>query len=292
MNHVKRFGWTVVAGLASTAALGQNNDFSSVVITPHRVAGNIHYLEGQGGNIGLSVGDDGVVMVDDQFAPLTDRILDAIEELSDEPIRFVINTHIHPDHTGGNENLGGMGIPIVAHDRVRVRMLQGIRGGPPAPAAARPVITYGDRVSMHLNGEDIDLIKAPPAHTDGDTFVFFRSSNVLHLGDVFRTGAFPVIDTSNGGTAGGTIAALRLAVALANPDTAILPGHGQLSDESDVQEFLDMVIDVNDRVSELIDEGMSLEQVIAANPTRAYARRGLGDPERFLTGLYDSLTSR
>jgi glyoxylase-like metal-dependent hydrolase (beta-lactamase superfamily II) len=153
------------------------------------------------------------------------------------------------------------------------------------------VITYGDSVTMHLNGENIELIKAPPAHTDGDTYVFFRSSNVLHLGDVFRTGAFPVIDTANGGTAAGTIAALELAVELAGPDTVVLPGHGQVSTETDVQSFLDMVIDVEARVSRLIEQGMSLEQIVAADPTAAYAERELGSPDRFLTGLFESLTS-
>jgi glyoxylase-like metal-dependent hydrolase (beta-lactamase superfamily II) len=291
MSQFKRVSCILAAGLLSSTASAQNDDFDSVVITPHHAAGNVHFLEGRGGNIGLSIGDDGVVMVDDQFAPLTARILAAIEGLSDRPIRFLINTHVHPDHTGGNENLGNLGIPIVAHDNVRVRMTQGIRGGEPAPVASRPVITYGDSVTMHLNGENIELIKAPPAHTDGDTYVFFRSSNVLHLGDVFRTGAFPVIDTANGGTAAGTIAALELAVELAGPDTVVLPGHGQVSTETDVQSFLDMVIDVEARVSRLIEQGMSLEQIVAADPTAAYAERELGSPDRFLTGLFESLTS-
>jgi glyoxylase-like metal-dependent hydrolase (beta-lactamase superfamily II) len=277
--------------LAAFSAAAQNDDFASVQIVSHPIAGTVHYLEGRGGNVGLSIGDDGVVMVDDQFAPLTEKLLTAIRQLSDRPIRMLINTHVHPDHTGGNENLGGMGIPIMAHDNVRVRMTLGIRGGPPSPLLARPILTYGDSVKLHLNGEEIEIVKAPPAHTDGDSFIFFKTSNVIHIGDVFRTGAFPVIDTDNGGTADGTIAALELAIEMAGPDTVILPGHGQPSSENDVQVFLDMVVDVRERVSDLIAEGMSLEQIIAADPTAAYADRGLGSPERFLTGLYASLTA-
>lgn len=275
--------WAAAAAVPATAA-AQGGNFADVEVTAHHLAGNVHYLEGQGGNIGLSVGEDGVVMIDDQFAPLTEKILAAIRTLSDGPIRFVVNTHIHGDHTGGNENLGRMGIPILAHDNVRVRMSLAS-----APVVARPVLTYGDRVAMHLNGEEIEIIKAPPAHTDGDSYIFFRTSNVLHTGDVFRTGAFPVIDTSNGGTADGTIAALRLLLDLAGPDTIILPGHGMRSTEADVQEFLDMVVDVRNRVSGLINQGMTLEQIIAANPTAQY--QGRGDPERFLTGLHASLTA-
>jgi glyoxylase-like metal-dependent hydrolase (beta-lactamase superfamily II) len=192
---------------------------------------------------------------------------------------------------GGNANLGALGIPIIAHDNVRVRMVQGIRGGPPEPVAARPVVTYGESLSLHINGEDVDIVKVPPAHTDGDSFVHFKTSNVLHLGDVFRTGAFPVIDTANGGSAKGTIAALQKALEMAGPSTVVLPGHGMLSTRADVQRFLDMVIDVDARVSGLIEQGLTLEQVIAAAPTAAYNDAGLGSPDRFLTGLYESLQS-
>jgi glyoxylase-like metal-dependent hydrolase (beta-lactamase superfamily II) len=282
-------GVALVAALTAGAAVAQNEDFSAVQIVPHHLAGNVHYLEGRGGNIGVLVGEDGVVMVDDQFAPLTEKIVAAIGTLTDEGIRFVINTHVHPDHTGGNENLGGMGVAIIAHDNVLVRLMQGIRGGPPAAEAAWPVVTYGDGISMHLNGEDITVVKVPPAHTDGDSFIHFKTANILHLGDVFRTGAFPVIDVANGGTARGTIEALQMAIAMAEPDTIMLPGHGTPSTREDVQEFLDMVVDVEARVSSLIDQGMTLEQVMAAMPTAAYDDAGLGSPERFLTGLYESL---
>ena len=267
----------------------QPTDFSTVQVVAHALAGNVHYLEGRGGNIGVLVGDEGVVIVDDQFAPLTDKIVAAIATLSNEDIRFVINTHVHPDHMGGNANFAALGASIVAHDNVRVRMMQGIRGGPPEPVAAWPVVTYGDELAMHINGEQIDIVKVPPAHTDGDSYIYFRTANVLHLGDVFRTGAFPVIDTANGGTAQGTIDALEMAIAMAGTDTIVLPGHGAPSTRADVQKFLAMLVDVEGRVSALVDQGMTLEQVIAAAPAAAYT--DLGSPDRFLTGLYESLTA-
>jgi glyoxylase-like metal-dependent hydrolase (beta-lactamase superfamily II) len=288
-NKKTRLCAAALALLGAGTVSAQNDDFASVQIVAHEAAGNVHYLEGRGGNVGVLIGPDGVVMVDDQFAPLTEKILAAIRTLTSEDVRFVINTHVHPDHMGGNANLGAMGIPIIAHDNVRVRMVQGIRGGPPEPIVARPVVTYGDSLAMHINGEEIEIVKVPPAHTDGDSFVHFKTSNVLHLGDVFRTGAFPVIDTANGGSAQGTVAALQKALEMAGPNTVILPGHGMPSKRADVQSFLDMVIDVEARVSGLIDQGMTLEQVIAAAPTAAYNDAGLGSPDRFLTGLYESL---
>lgn len=259
----------------------QNVDFNAVQITPHHVAGSVHYLEGQGGNIGLSIGTDGVVMVDDQFAPLTDKIVAAIRGLSQGPIRFVINTHVHGDHTGGNENLGKMGIAILAHDRVRARMLSG-------PAAALPVLTFSDTATMHLNGEEIRILSVPPAHTDGDSFIHFRTSDVLHLGDVFRTVAFPVIDTNNGGTLDGTIASLGVAIGTAGPNTKIVPGHGAVSSRADVIEFRDMVLVVKDRVAKLVAEKKSYDEVAAAKTTGEYEAKW-GNPERFLRAVYQQL---
>ncbi|CAN0509484.1 unnamed protein product, partial [Discosporangium mesarthrocarpum] len=178
--------------LCSSVAHAQR-DFSNVEIIAHPVAGSVYYLEGAGGNIGVTIGEDGVVMIDDQYAPLTDRIVAAIRELTDQEIRFLINTHVHGDHTGGNENLGRMGVIILARDEVRVRLAQ------QSPAAALPVLTYSDAITIHLNGEEVFAFPVPPAHTDGDTFIHFRDSDVIHAGDVFRTTAYPVIDTNNGG---------------------------------------------------------------------------------------------
>jgi glyoxylase-like metal-dependent hydrolase (beta-lactamase superfamily II) len=264
------------------AAHAQARDFSDVRITPHHVAGSYYYLEGQGGNIGVSVGDDGIVMIDDQFAPLTERIIAAIRAIDDGEIRFLINTHVHPDHTGGNENIGRMGIPILARDKVRARLMASL------PEIALPVLTFSDSITVHMNGEDIQVIPLPAAHTDGDAYIYFTESDVLHAGDVFRTVAFPVIDTGNGGTLDGTIDALAVAIGMAGPDTKIVPGHGIVSTREDVMEFRDMVIDVRAKVAEMVARGMTYAQVAAANPTGPYNAKW-GDPERFLTAVYAEL---
>jgi len=260
----------------------QNVDWDAVEISTHHVAGTVHYLAGRGGNIGLSIGDDGVVMIDDQFAPLADRIVEAIRGISNGNIRFLINTHVHGDHTGGNENMGRMGIDIVAQERVRLRLAETL------PEVALPVLTYNEPVKIHLNGEDVHLIPVPPSHTDGDTFIHFQGSDVLHLGDVFRTVAFPVIDRNNGGTLDGTIEALGIAAGLAGPDTRIVPGHGVVSGRADVIEFRDMVIDVKAKVTALVANGASYDDVVAAGPTSGYEARW-GDPQRFLTAVYEEL---
>ena len=271
----------ILSFLVTPLVLAQQ-DFSAVEISAHHVAGSYYYLEGAGGNIGLSVGEDGVVMIDDQFAPLTDKIVAAIRDLSDGEIRMVINTHVHGDHTGGNENLGKMGILILARDEVRVRL------SAQSPKDALPVLTYSESITVHLNGEEIYAFPVPPAHTDGDTYIYFKGSDVIHAGDVFRTTAFPVIDTNNGGTLDGTIAALGILVAAAGPNTRIVPGHGVVSDRMDVMGFRDMVMDVKSRVAPMVERGMSYDQVAAADPTAAYNDR-YGNPERFLRAVYAEL---
>lgn len=270
-----------LTSLVATASYAQQ-DFSNVEIIPHHVAGSVYYLEGRGGNIGLSIGEDGVVMIDDQFAPLTDKIVAAIRSLNQGEIRFLINTHVHGDHTGGNENLGNMGVLILARDEVHVRLAQ------QAPAAALPVLTYSEDITIRLNGEEVHAFSVPPAHTDGDTFIHFKDSDVVHTGDVFRTTAFPVIDTNNGGTLPGTLEALGRLIGLAGPDTLILPGHGVVSTREDVTGFRDMVLDVAAQVEAMLDRGLSYEQVAAADPTAAYNAQ-YGDPDRFLRALYTEL---
>ena len=257
-------------------------DLSGVDIVANHVAGSFYYLQGAGGNIGLSIGEDGVVMIDDQFAPLTDKILEAIRELNDGEIRFVINTHVHPDHTGGNENLGNMGILILARDEVRVRLSAS------QPKEALPVLTYSDAITIHLNGEEVYAFPVAPAHTDGDTFIHFKNSDVIHAGDVFRTTAFPVIDTNNGGTLDGTLEALGTLVGKAGPDTKIVPGHGEVSSRTDVMGFRDMILDVKSKVVSMVESGLNYEEVAEANPTSAYNAR-YGDPERFLRAVYSEL---
>jgi len=257
-------------------------DFSSVEVTAHHVSGTYYYLAGAGGNIGVSVGEDGVIMIDDQFAPLTDKILAAIRGLSDGEIRFVINTHVHPDHTGGNENLGKMGLIILARDEVRVRLSASL------PEVALPVLTFSDTMTLHMNGEEVYIFKVPPAHTDGDTYIYFKDSDVIHAGDVFRTTAFPYIDRENGGTLQGTIDGLGLLVGASGPNTKIVPGHGEVSTRADVMAFRDMTIELSDQIAEMMERGMSYDQIAAANPTRAYNDR-YGDPERFLRAVYAEL---
>tara|TARA_R110001592_G_scaffold357402_1_gene660416 strand:- start:227 stop:1102 length:876 start_codon:yes stop_codon:yes gene_type:complete len=272
---------TTIAACFTSTSFAQT-DYSQVQIIPHQVRGNVYYLEGAGGNIGLSVGEDGVVMIDDQFAPLTNKILAAISSINDGDIRFLINTHVHGDHTGGNENLGKQGIVILARDTVRVRMLQN------SPKEALPVLTFDDDISIHLNGEELMIMPVPSAHTDGDSFVYFMNSDVLHMGDVFRTTGYPYIDLANGGTLQGTLEALAIAIGMAGPDTIIVPGHGTPSTRADVMEFRDMILDVVNTVQPMIDDGMTYEQVEAANPTAKYDAKW-GNPERFLPGVYMGL---
>ena len=219
---------------------------------------------------------------DDQFAPLTDRIVAAIGEISDGEIRFVINTHVHGDHTGGNENLGRMGVLILARDEVRVRLMC------TAGADALPVLTYSDAITIHLNGEEVHAFPVPPAHTDGDSFIYFRASDILHAGDVFRTIAFPVIDLNNRGTLRGTLDGLAIAIGMAGPNTRIIPGHGTVWTRADVIEFCDMILDVVAKVRPMVAHGMTYEQVAAADPTAPYNARW-GDPERFLRAVYAEL---
>ena len=275
-------GLPAVLLTVATRAQRGDVDWDAVEIDTHHVRGTVHYVSGRGGHVGLSVGDDGVIMVDDQFAPLTDRILAAIRGISNGDIRFLINTHVHGDHVGGNENLGRMGILIMAQDRVRLRLAQSM------PEVALPSVTYSQDVTIHLNGEDVHIFPVPASHTDGDSVIHFKGSDVMVVGDVFRTVAFPVIDRNNGGSLPGTIETLGIIAGRAGPDTLILPGHGVVSTREDVIEFRDMVIDVSGQVSELVEQGMTYEQVAAAGTTAPYEAKW-GDPERFLTAVYAEL---
>ncbi len=276
-------GLPAVLLTVATRAQRGDVDWDAVEIAAHHVRGTVHYVSGRGGHVGLSVGDDGVIMVDDQFAPLTDRILAAIRGISNGDIRFLINTHVHGDHVGGNENLGRMGILILAQDRVRLRLAETM------PEVALPAFTYSEDVTIHLNGEEVHIFPVPASHTDGDSVIHFRGSDVMVVGDVFRTVAFPVIDRNNGGSLPGTIETLGIIAGRAGPDTLILPGHGEVSTREDVMEFRDMVIDVSGRVAELVEQGMTYEQVAAAGTTASYEGKW-GDPTRFLTAVYAELS--
>ena len=255
--------------------------FAGVELSIEHVQGNVYMVQrpGGGGNIGVMAGPDGVLLVDALFAPLADRLVAAVKEVTDSEIRFLINTHIHVDHVGGNENLAELGVLIFAHDNTRLKFLEETshfprQGGsflPQQPAAARPVITYDNEIGFHLNGEEVRAFLAPPSHTDGDTFVYFSESDVLHLGDVFRTTSYPIIDKFNGGTLRGTIAALDLAISMAGPDTKIIPGHGlEIVGREEMQEFLDMILDIRDQVYTMIRDGKHLDEVMAAQPAAKY----------------------
>jgi glyoxylase-like metal-dependent hydrolase (beta-lactamase superfamily II) len=294
---------TAMLGAPVVLAQGQQ-DFSKVEIKVHQVATNLHYLEGQGGNVGVLVGDDGVLMIDDQFAPLSEKLTAAIRTLSQKPIRMLINTHVHGDHTGGNENFAKMGVDIVAHDNVRVRLARSVANPPPPPAAALaavalPVVTYGDTMKLHLNGETVIIGKLPPAHTDGDSYIRFVNADVLHVGDVFRTVGYPGVDGNNGGTVKGTLDALQAIVDMAGPNTKIIPGHGVVSTREDVAAFRANTIEAQRRFTDLIKQGMTLEQVVAANPTADLATKfATSSPppdematQRFLTAFYNAVKS-
>ena len=268
-------------------ASGAQN-FDDVEITVHPVSGSVSYIEGQGGNIGLFIGEDGVFLIDDQYAPLTERIVAAIREISDEQIRFLVNTHMHPDHTGGNENFGRMGTMIFGHDNVRTQME--IAGYAEEP----PLVTYSEDVSFHINGETVHVFKVPDAHTNGDSYIHFQGSNVIHTGDVYRTTTYPYIDVNNGGSFLGTIDALTLLIEMSDANTKIIPGHGELSNVAEARAFRDMLVVIRDRVAEGIRNRMSLGEIQGAGLTAEYDERWagsgrIGSPDAMLEAAYMDL---
>ena len=287
---------TALALLAVSAG-AQRRDFSQVQIVTTKITDNFYALEGQGGRIGVLAGPDGVLMVDGQFAPLTQKIVAAIKQISPQPIRFLVNTHVHGDHTGGNENFAKMGVIIYSREQLRDRLAhprpnaQG-RPGTPAPPMALPRVTYNERATWHMNGEEVELIAIPRAHTDGDTLVRFPGADILMTGDFYRSVGFPNIDRNNGGTLNGMLNGLAMVIGLAGPNTKILPGHGPIVDRSAVVEHRDMMLGVRDAVSKLIQEGKSEQEVIAANPAAPFASK-VQQPgntrDRFIGQLYAEL---
>ena len=264
---MRKSAWVVAAALLGSQPASAQQDFDAVVVKVHPVAGQVHYIEGRGGNIGLFVGDDGVFLIDDQFAPLTDKIVDAVRTISDQPIRFLVNTHMHGDHTGGNENFGEMGTIIFGHDNVRSQMAAA--GADQEP----PLVTYGQDMSFHINGETVHAFKTPDAHTNNDSYIVFRGSNVIHTGDIYRTTSYPYIDTGNGGTFLGIIEALDLLIGISNAETKIIPGHGVISNVTEVRAWRDMLLTIRDRVKTSVDAGRSLEEIQAAGLTKEYDER-------------------
>ena len=292
----------VVAALFTlSGSIHAQQNFDTVQVRSQKVAEGVYMLQGAGGNIGLSIGDDAVFVVDDQYAPLTPKILAAIAQLTSKPVRFVVNTHWHGDHTGGNEAMGKAGALVVAHDNVRRRMsseqvLEFFQDTVPAsPAGALPVITFSDTVTFHINGDDVQAFHVAHAHTDGDAFIVWRKANVVHAGDVFVTYGFPFIDLGSGGSIDGLIAAIDILLSLGDENAKIIPGHGPLSDRTAVREYRTMLKSIRDRVSQQKGAGRSLAQTVATRPTAEFdAKWGSGfiKADQFVEMVYRSLPPR
>lgn len=297
MRPVRWFGAlsALVVGTGSGRLQAQAG-LDTVQIRTERLASGIYVLFGAGGNIGLSVGEDAAFVIDDQFAPLTPKILSAIAAITPRPVRFVVNTHWHFDHTGGNENLGRAGAVIVAHENVRRRMsteqfIRAInRREPPSPPGALPVVTFPTGVTFHLNGDDIVVTHVPNAHTDGDALIHFTRANVLHLGDLFNMSGMPFVDRSSGGSIHGIIAAAERAIALSDDATRIIPGHGRVVGRGELQAWHAMLVALRDRMQAEIAAGRTVEQVLAARITDRYADQWPGGHERFVRILYEELS--
>jgi len=265
----------IISCLVATSAFAQQ-DFSKVQIKTIPVADGVYMLAGRGGNIGLSVGQDGAFLIDDQYAPLTDKILAAIAAVTDKPVRFLVNTHWHGDHTGGNENIGKGGTIIVAHDNVRKRLAKGQymkvfnANIPPAPPQALPVITFADGVTFHWNNETLEVVHSKSAHTDGDAVVYFKSANVVHVGDLFFNGIYPFIDAGSGGSLEGVITGVDDVLGRIDDNTKVIPGHGPLGNKADLKAYRDMLATVHGRMTELIKKGKNMDEIVAAKPTADY----------------------
>jgi glyoxylase-like metal-dependent hydrolase (beta-lactamase superfamily II) len=272
--------------LSSSLIFSQN---SEVTIETTKLSDNVYMLVGQGGNIGVSVGDDGVFIIDDQFEQLTPKILEAIRTLSDKPLQFLVNTHYHGDHTGGNENMAKQGIKIIAHENVRKRLVDGEK-----PKDALPIITFNDRVNVHMNGEDVNVHHVEHAHTDGDAMLFFSKSNVLHTGDTYFHKRYPYIDVKSGGSIDGYIKAVKKGLTLINDDTKIIPGHGPVSNKEEYQSFLTMLETLRKNVQAEIENGKTEDEVAAnAGITKEYDDLGYAwnfiNSERIRRTIYQSL---
>ena len=293
MKKTATFTAMGLAAILGSSAMAQP-DLSDVEIVPHQLSDNIYYLQGQGGNIGVSVGDDGIFLIDDQFAPLSEKILDALEDLSDEPLRFVLNTHHHGDHTGGNANMAAEGAVIIAHENVRRILRDGFTGGDLSQALTEeqsqglPFVTFTDTVNFHLNGDFIHVFHIGPGHTGGDSFVYFYEDNIIHTGDVFRTTTYPRVDAGSGGTFQGIVESYEQLLEVSNADTRFLPGHGVVSSQADVREQLMMFYTIRNRVQDAINRGMSLDQIMSANLTSEFDDRW-GDPAGVLPVIYNEL---
>ncbi|PYQ25829.1 MAG: MBL fold metallo-hydrolase [Acidobacteria bacterium] len=291
---MRRLYMTLVTLFVVTSAFAQR-DWSKVEVKATLVSGSVYMLTGLGGNIGVSVGDDGIVVIDDQYAPLAPKIEAAMKGITDKPVRFIINTHYHGDHTGGNEYFGQKGT-IVAHDNVRKRLESGTTfagvATPPAPKAALPIVTFNDSLTIHLNGEDVKAVHMPPGHTDGDSVIWFSKSNVVHMGDDFWVGIFPRIDLENGGSVKGMITAVEKVIATVPDDAKVIPGHGTLSDKAGLRKFLDMLKGATAAVEKGIKRHKTLDQLKAEKvlaPWDVEWGQSFIKADAFIETLYKSL---
>ena len=286
----------VAAALAAGAARAQQPppDFSKVEIKTTQVADNVYTLEGLGGTISVLTGPDGVLLVDSEYAALTDKLAAAIKKLSNKPIRFVINTHVHPDHTGGNENFAKMGAIVFSRDQLRARLEHPTPAadgtpGKPAPALALPMVTYDGPVSIHLDGENVLLLPIRNAHTDGDTLVSFTKHDILAVGDYYRGIGYPYVDLKSGGTLQGILDGLGATIGRCGPSTKVIPGHGPVTDRNALVAQRDMILALRDKVAAMAAQNKTLEEVIAAKPTAdfdALVPQGPQTADRFVTWLY------
>ena len=287
---MKRLVYTIVAAIAvflCIAAWAQI-DFARINIKTTRVAGNIYMLEGAGGNIGASVGPDGILLIDDQFAPLAEKIRNALKELGEGPLKFVINTHFHGDHTGSNA-VFGKEAHIISHANVRKRLQM-----ESSPKAALPVVTFEDSLSIHFNGEEIRVIHFPNSHTDGDSVIFFTGSNVVHTGDLFFSGRFPYVDLNSGGDVDGLIKHIEKLLAELPPDVKLIPGHGPLSDIDDLRTYHQTLVETTEVIRDQIEAGKSLEETKAAGLPKKWRAWGAGfiSTGRWIEIVHRSLTKK
>lgn len=294
-------GLIAVALMPAAPVIAQQQDLSQVQIGTVPVADGLYMLTGSGGNIGVSVGVDGVIVIDDQFAALVDKIRAAIAEVSDKPVRMVLNTHWHFDHTGGNELLAGGGALVIAHENVRKRMSAGQFNEffqsetPPSPAGALPVVTFKRDVTLHLNGQTIEVEHVPAAHTDGDAIVWFRELNAVHMGDTYFNGFYPFIDYGSAGNIRGMVAAVAGALERMDEQTQVIPGHGPLSNVAELRKYHDMLKTVTERMDALIGACKDADAIVAAKPTAEFdAQWGNGfiKPDDWVRLVYRGMTAK
>jgi cyclase len=297
---MKRVVLTLVALLSASSAMAQQ-DFSKVEIKAEKLAPGVAVLFGAGGNIGVSYGPDGTVLIDDQYAPMTPKIQAAVADLGATPVKYLINTHWHGDHSGGNENLGKAGALIFAHDNVRIRLAQGAVSGagtprartiPPAPPVALPVVTYDRGVKLHLNGDEVRAIFLQGGHTDGDSIIVWQKANVIHMGDLFMNKvSLPYLDLSSGANALNLLASIEAALKLTNAETKIIPGHGPMATQADLVAWRDMLKSVIGSVQAGIKAKKTLEQIQATKPAEKWeVNGGFISGDAFTEAVYKSLT--